>query len=89
MCLFIDFFQLPGSSALSVHDALCKFIPTMLRPAYADSATTQSLLGNSWFFMELIAVSLARTVLKARESKVAGRRRARQRPDTGARAIRV
>lgn len=58
------------ANQMSIHDALCKYIPTMLRPAHADSATTQSLLTHLWFFTELVAASLARTVLVAREKKV-------------------
>jgi hypothetical protein len=60
---------------MTIHDTLCKYIPTLLRPSHADASTTENLLKHAWFLFELCTVSMAASVVHARENKLPKRER--------------
>ncbi len=53
-----------------IHEALFKFLPLLLRPAYTDLSTTMALLRQSWFFLEVAAKSMGQQLLAEGKNKV-------------------
>uniref|UniRef100_A0A914VB90 Uncharacterized protein n=1 Tax=Plectus sambesii TaxID=2011161 RepID=A0A914VB90_9BILA len=62
--------ELAGKSE-TIHSALCRYVPLLLRPAHADSDTTSGLLRQLWFFLDVTVKSMGQRLLDDGKHKVA------------------
>lgn len=67
-------FRAPNSElagkAETVHSALCRYVPLLLRPAHADADTTSGLLRQLWFFLDVTVKSMGQRLLDDGKHKV-------------------